>query len=164
MVPVPWAIHDAIKRSLVDRANRKSALSTFAKVAQIMKAKGVSLFIFAEGTRHAAKTPGLLPFKKGAFHLAVEGQVPIIPMVCENYYNLYSSAEKRFTSGEIAIKVLPPISTEGLTSSPEDIAALSLKTRNAMLDALEELANRPGSASGSREVERDPMASVAAAT
>jgi 1-acyl-sn-glycerol-3-phosphate acyltransferase len=47
----------------VDRANRKSALSTFGKVAQQMKQKGVSLFIFAEGTRHASKTPTILPLK-----------------------------------------------------------------------------------------------------
>ncbi len=47
----------------VDRANRQSALSQFAKVGETMKRKGVSLLIFAEGTRTSWKQPTLLPFK-----------------------------------------------------------------------------------------------------
>lgn len=34
----------------------------------------VSLWIFPEGTRSSGPEPGLLPFKKGAFHLAVQGE------------------------------------------------------------------------------------------
>lgn len=156
----------------IDRKNRKSALDTFSKVAAIMKLKSTSLFIFVEGTRNGAQTPSLLPFKvcpifahsvilsqsicslcvrnhklllqqKGAFHFAVQGQLPIVPVVCENYWNLYSSKIKRCTSGEIGIKALDPIPTMGLTSSHEDIALLAEKTRKAMLDALEEMARRP---------------------
>merc|ERR1712072_1094572 len=109
----------------VDRANRQQAFSAFKQVAQVMKEKGTSLFIFAEGTRNRSPHPSLLPFKKGAFHLAVEGQYDIIPVVCENYNQLYSSKQKRFRSGTITLKALPPISTVGSTSSSEDIAALS---------------------------------------
>lgn len=47
----------------VNRSNRQSALDTFAKVAQVMKSKGTSLFIFPEGTRFSSKVPTLLPFK-----------------------------------------------------------------------------------------------------
>ncbi|KAK4702501.1 lysophosphatidate acyltransferase, partial [Phenoliferia sp. Uapishka_3] len=102
----------------------------------------LSLFIFPEGTRSASATPTLLPFKKGAFHLAVAAQLPIVPIICENYAALYSAKEKRFDSGELVIKVLPPIPTTGLTSSSADIAILVEKTRNLMLDAIEELAQR----------------------
>jgi lysophosphatidate acyltransferase len=62
----------------------------------------------ATALQGAAAVEPLLPvsvaMQKGAFHLAVEGQVPIIPMVCENYDKLYSSKDKRFRAGEIAIK------------------------------------------------------------
>lgn len=47
----------------VDRANRQKALSTFQQVAEVMKQKGTSLFIFVEGTRNSSPTPSLLPFK-----------------------------------------------------------------------------------------------------
>jgi lysophosphatidate acyltransferase len=66
--------------------------------------KQLSLFIFPEGTRSASPVPSLLPFKKGAFHLAVQAQLPIVPIVCENYAGLYSSKEKRFNSGEIVVR------------------------------------------------------------
>lgn len=104
----------------------------------------------------------LLPFKKGAFHLAVAAQLPIVPIVCENYSAAYSSKHKRFDGGELTIRgaprwpvvpheivltvcqctVLPPISTTGITSSSEDVNALVDKTRNAMLEAIEDLGRR----------------------
>lgn len=45
--------------------------------------------MFPEGTRHSSKDPIMLPFKKGAFHLAVQAGVPIIPVICQNYWHLY---------------------------------------------------------------------------
>ncbi|GAA6060109.1 hypothetical protein JCM10212_003517 [Sporobolomyces blumeae] len=126
----------------VNRSKRTDAVAVFAKVAQTMKKKALSLFIFPEGTRSASATPSLLPFKKGAFHLAVQAQLPIVPIVCENYSGVYSSKHKRFDGGEIVVRVLPPISTEGVTSSSEDIAALTEKTRNAMLDAIVDLGRK----------------------
>lgn len=45
--------------------------------------------MFPEGTRHSARESGMLPFKKGAFHLAVQAGVPIVPVVCQNYWHLY---------------------------------------------------------------------------
>jgi len=145
----------------VDRSNRQSALSTFAKVAEVMKSKGTSLFLFPEGTRFSSKTPTLLPFKKGAFHLAVAGQVPIIPIVVEPYWKIYSLPEKRFESGEIQIRVLPPISTTGYTSAHDDIAKLSDEVRNRMLDAMEEMVKDPNTVAGDREVLRDGEAALA---
>ncbi|GAA5894261.1 1-acylglycerol-3-phosphate O-acyltransferase SLC1 [Sporobolomyces salmoneus] len=126
----------------VNRSKRADAVAIFAKVAQTMKKKSLSLFIFPEGTRSASPVPSLLPFKKGAFHLAVQAQLPIVPIVCENYAGIYSSKEKRFNSGEIVVRVLPPISTVGITSSSEDITKLTEKTRDAMLEAIEDLGRK----------------------
>ena len=63
----------------------------------------VSLWIFPEGTRSLAADPILLPFKKGAFHLAVQAQVPIVPVVCENYHRLFDG-KTRMESGNLKIK------------------------------------------------------------
>ncbi|GAA5908877.1 hypothetical protein JCM6882_005472 [Rhodosporidiobolus microsporus] len=123
----------------VNRTKRDDAIKMFAKVAEEMKRKSLSLFIFPEGTRSASPVPSMLPFKKGAFHLAVQAQVPIIPIVCENYAGVYSSKAKRFAGGEVVIRVLPPIQTTGITSTSEDINALVDRTRDAMLAAIEDL-------------------------
>ncbi|POY71937.1 hypothetical protein BMF94_5045 [Rhodotorula taiwanensis] len=130
------------KAVFVNRAKREDAVKVFAKVASEMKRRALSLFIFPEGTRSASPVPSLLPFKKGAFHLAVQAQLPIVPIVCENYAHVYHSKAKRFDSGEIVVRVLPPISTEGVTSSHDDIQALTDKTRNAMLEAIEDLGRK----------------------
>ncbi|GAA5972683.1 hypothetical protein JCM8115_006498 [Rhodotorula mucilaginosa] len=130
------------KAVFVNRAKREDAVKVFAKVASEMKRKSLSLFIFPEGTRSASAVPSLLPFKKGAFHLAVQAQLPIVPIVCENYAHVYHAKSKCFDGGEIVVRVLPPISTEGLTSSHDDIQALTDKTRNAMLEAIEDLGRR----------------------
>jgi len=123
----------------VDRKNRQDAVKTFATAADTMKAKRMSIFIFAEGTRSNQAEPTMLPFKKGAFHLAVQGQFPIVPMVMENYHGIYAPEHKRFEGGEYTVRVLPPIPTVGFTSSSEDIATLSEKVRQAMVGALEDM-------------------------
>lgn len=77
----------------------------------------------------------MLSFKKGAFHLAVQSQIPIVPVVCENYHRLFDG-KTRFEGGTIRIKVLPPVSTEGLDK--DDVAALSDRVRAQMLDTLKQ--------------------------
>ncbi|KAM0745851.1 acyltransferase-domain-containing protein, partial [Meredithblackwellia eburnea MCA 4105] len=125
----------------VNRSKRADAVRVFGEVAKVMKSKVLSLFIFPEGTRSASQTPTLLPFKKGAFHLAVQAKLPIVPIVCENYAHVYSAKSKRFEAGEVTIRVLPPIPTTTLSDPPtsEEITALTEKTRTLMLEALEEM-------------------------
>jgi len=63
----------------------------------------VSLWVFPEGTRTASPEPFLLPFKKGAFHLAVQAQIPIVAVVCENYWRLFDG-RTRMDSGKLRLK------------------------------------------------------------
>lgn len=46
----------------------------------------------------------MLPFKKGAFHFAIQAGVPIIPVVVANYSRLFSIKQRRFESGKIKIR------------------------------------------------------------
>lgn len=134
------------------------------------------MFIFPEGTRSASPVPSLLPFKKGAFHLAVQAGLPIVPIVCENYAHVYHSKARRFDAGEVVIRgadhpllslfspccayphrrappraVLDPIPTTGVTSSHDDITALIDRTRGAMLAAIEQLGRERRAKMGERE-------------
>lgn len=59
---------------MVDRKNSRDAVKMMHQVGEDMKRKGVSLWIFPEGTRSLNKENDMLPFKKGAFHLAVQGK------------------------------------------------------------------------------------------
>lgn len=134
----------ALSRAVfVDRHNRATALETFQKVGTDMKRYGLNLFIFPEGTRSNTTKPSLLPFKKGAFHLSQQSQLPIIPIVCENYSSIYRSKLARFERGRPVIKVLKPVlPLPG--QSPEELLTL---VRDQMLHALLELSQRPGSVS-----------------
>jgi lysophosphatidate acyltransferase len=122
------------KTVFIDRANRAVSRATFDTAAATMKTKRQNVFIFPEGTRSYAEEPMLLPFKKGAFHLAVQAQVPIVPVVCANYDNVLNVKKRRFCPGIIDVTILPPVDTKGCTA--EDVDRLVEKTRNAMLEEL----------------------------
>jgi lysophosphatidate acyltransferase len=86
----------------VDRGNSASAIRTLQEAGQTMKRRKVSLWIYPEGTRSSSEVLTMLPFKKGGFHLAVQSQLPITPIVTENYWRLYHSGI--FNGGTIKIR------------------------------------------------------------
>lgn len=102
----------------VNRSKGASAIQMMHKVGQEMKEKCTSVWIFAEGTRY--QNDQVASFKKGAFHLAVQAQVSIIPVVMGNYRNVIDVPNKRFNGGFIRVKALQPIKTDGLTSDDVD--------------------------------------------
>ena len=63
-----------------------------------------SVYMFPEGTRSYAKEPMLLPFKKGAFHLAVQAGVPVVPVVVANYSDVLYVKGWKFNSGQVLVK------------------------------------------------------------
>lgn len=121
----------------IDRADPRSARAAFSGAAAEMLRCRQSVFIFPEGTRSYARGPELGGFKKGAFHLAVQAQVDVVPVVCANYWGVLGAAEGRFRAGEIPVRVLEPVSTRGM--GVEDVEALTGRVRDMMLVALEEL-------------------------
>ncbi|KFZ01700.1 hypothetical protein V501_09854 [Pseudogymnoascus sp. VKM F-4519 (FW-2642)] len=121
----------------IDRGNSKSARGAMQGAADEMKRKSQSVWMFPEGTRSYAEEPGLLPFKKGAFHLAVQAGVPIVPVVVANYSDVLFVKKYRFNGGNLRVKVLKPIETKNLTS--EDVDELVINTRNTMITTMAEL-------------------------
>lgn len=88
----------------IDRKNSKDARDAMQGAAQEIRSKRQSVYMFPEGTRSYAKDPVLLPFKKGAFHLAVQAEVPIVPCVVANYSHVLYFKSMIFRSGRIPIR------------------------------------------------------------
>nr|CDS28212.1 1 acyl sn glycerol 3 phosphate acyltransferase [Hymenolepis microstoma] len=119
-----------MKAILIDRSNRKDSLLKLINAAKIVRDENVSVIIFPEGTRGKGLS-GLLPFKQGAFRLAVKAQVPIQPIVIGPYTGF--DVSKRMAKGCLCdIFVLPPIYTSDLTN--DDVAALTDKVYKQMSD------------------------------
>lgn len=97
----------------VDRSSKESRHASKVKMLSDLKL-GISIFIFPEGTRNRGKEP-LLPFFDGAFELAIESQLPIIPAIQLNTRKLNPNSSILFRPGIIELVHLPSIPTIGLT-------------------------------------------------
>lgn len=117
----------------IDRVNRENALKAFSGAIAHMKKQRQSVFIFPEGTRSHSQVPKLLPFKKGAFHFAVQAQVPMVPWVVSNYSKVFNFKSRTFVPGKIVIEVLEPIDTVGMTA--ENISDLVKDVEQKMQEA-----------------------------
>ncbi|TFK17114.1 1-acylglycerol-3-phosphate O-acyltransferase [Coprinopsis marcescibilis] len=140
----------------IDRSNPSKAVSSMNKAAELVKKLKISLWIFPEGTRRLSSETDMLPLKKGGFHLAINSGIPIIPIVAENYYDLYHTGT--FKEGTIKVKVLPPIPTVGLTVA--DVGELSKRVRDTMLEALHEISRK--SPEQSEKAKIQPISGIAA--
>jgi 1-acyl-sn-glycerol-3-phosphate acyltransferase len=108
----------------VDRASKIAGYRALKKVeANILK--GMSLILYPEGTM-SVTAPEMGEFKSGAFKLAVDTQVPILPVTFLNNYKLMRGSGFKYGSlpGTMRAYFHAPIETKGL-SSAEDIENLS---------------------------------------
>ncbi|PID97240.1 MAG: HAD-IB family hydrolase [Actinomycetales bacterium] len=105
----------------IDRSNSDQAKASLAAVAQRIEA-GTSLVIFPEGTR--SSTPRLLPFRKGAFHLAAETGAPVLPIVLCNVGEVLPKHGHVIRPGVVRIRVLEPRSGWTTENLDEQIDAL----------------------------------------
>lgn len=104
----------------IDRSNRDRALQTTEAATSRIRS-GRSFGVFAEGTR--ARPGQFLPFKKGAFYMAAQAGVPIVPVAIKNTDHLMGKGTGEARSGTIEMVILPPVSTSGV-SSDEDVRQL----------------------------------------
>ncbi len=92
----------------IDRKNREKAIEAMKPAVEALK-QGTSIIIFPEGTR--SKDYKLGPFKKGAFHLAMQAKVPIVPVVIRNAHDAMPKGASVFRSVAIEVIALAPVST-----------------------------------------------------
>lgn len=105
-----------------------SAIEAIARCREVL-ANRVSVMIFPEGTR--STTAEMLPFKDGAFRLAIDAGVAILPLAVHGTATALPKHDWRFGRSTAVVKVLEPVETTGL--SPADVPALKDKVR-AMID------------------------------
>ncbi|WP_091978968.1 1-acylglycerol-3-phosphate O-acyltransferase [Pseudoalteromonas denitrificans] len=90
---------------LIDRKNKTKAVGTISKAANKIKQKNLSVWMFAEGTRSYGR--GLLPLKTGAFHTALQADVPVVPVCMSTTHKKINL--NRWDNGTIYIEFLDPI-------------------------------------------------------
>ena len=140
----------------IDRTSATQSIAAMTAAAHHIAQSGQSVFIFPEGTRSYSEHADLLPFKKGAFHLAVQAQVPIVPVVSANYSDVLNVRRRIFRAATIPVRVLEPVETVGMRGK-EDVEALAATVRERMLVALGELT---AEARKSGVAVKDPVASA----
>ncbi|CAH0559019.1 unnamed protein product [Brassicogethes aeneus] len=111
----------------IPRVQKDKAKLVMNKAAEKIKEDKTKLWVFPEGTRR--NTGEVHPFKKGAFHLAITSQLPILPVVYSKYYFLNKKLRK-FDHGKVVITALPIIDTKGMTL--DDIDRLMKDVREKM--------------------------------
>ena len=110
--PVLVWVFDAAGFVPLERANRGQSLPAVDRAAKMLAA-GRSFVIFPEGTR--SRTGELLPFKKGGFVMAIQAQVPVVPVAVSGASGLLKRGSWVIRSGTIRVEFAPPIPTAGLT-------------------------------------------------
>lgn len=115
----------------IDRSNPERARQSMDKARRVMES-GYSFGVFAEGTR---ALPGeLLPFKKGAFHLALQTDAPIIPVAIKNTDVMMGKRTGVSFPGTIEMFLLPPIETTDVRD--DQLMDLLERTRAAIAERL----------------------------
>jgi 1-acyl-sn-glycerol-3-phosphate acyltransferase len=126
-IPVMGWMMRMAKDVPVTRGKRESAVAALAECRDRL-ARRVSVMIFPEGTR--SPTDEMLPFKDGAFHLAIDAQVPILPIAIAGTRDCMAKGSFAFRRAHARARVLLPIATEGLTRA--DLPALRERVRETI--------------------------------
>lgn len=98
--------------AFVERGNTRQAREALEPAVEKVR-RGMSLLMAPEGTRSATPRPGR--FKKGAFHIAMQAGVPMVPIVLENAGELMWRHDVTVRPGTVRVTVLPPIDTAAWT-------------------------------------------------
>ncbi|EGT57848.1 CBN-ACL-1 protein [Caenorhabditis brenneri] len=101
----------------INRFSKEKAHKTVDSTLSEIVTKKRKVWIYPEGTRNPE--PELLPFKKGAFILAKEAKIPIVPCVFSSHKYFYNNAEKRLTGGHCIIDILPEVDSSKFDSVDE---------------------------------------------
>ncbi|XP_047380209.1 1-acyl-sn-glycerol-3-phosphate acyltransferase beta [Sciurus carolinensis] len=123
----------------INRQRSSTALTMMADLGERMVQENLKVWIYPEGTRN--DNGDLLPFKKGAFHLAVQAQVPVVPVVYSSFSSFYNLKTKLFTSGTVKVQVLDAVPTSGLTVA--DVPKLVDTCHHAMRSTFFHLSRTP---------------------
>lgn len=106
--PFVGAMFQAAGAIFIDRADRNKAIAAMRPAVEALQ-NGTSIIIAPEGTRSPTRALG--PFKKGAFHMAMQAGVPMVPVVLFDTSDLMPKGALFARSGVVEVEVLPPVDT-----------------------------------------------------
>lgn len=112
---------------IVDRGNRERAVASLRRAAERIRG-GASVIVFPEGTR--SPSGSLRPFKSGPFHLALEAQVPIVPVTVSGSQHITPKGSLQVHPGVVKIVYGKPIPTRGVRI--EERGSLKTRVREAI--------------------------------
>jgi 1-acyl-sn-glycerol-3-phosphate acyltransferase len=113
------------------RRGERASIAEAMAAARDRLARRVSVMIFPEGTR--SRSGEMLPFKDGAFRLAVETGTSILPLAVAGTRNAMAKGTFRFQRSHARVRVLDPIDVTGLTL--DDVPALRERARALIEEA-----------------------------
>ena len=131
-IPVWGQLFQIADVAFVDRGNTTKAREALQPAVEKLRDEGISLAIAPEGTR--SPTPRLGRFKKGAFHIAMQAGVPIVPLVIRNAGEIMWRGAQTLRGGTVQVVVHPPIDTTHWV--PEDAGKHAEEVRTLFLDTL----------------------------
>jgi 1-acyl-sn-glycerol-3-phosphate acyltransferase len=120
---------------VIDRANPRDARDSLDAAARTIREEAVSVWFMPEGHRNTG--PELLPFKTGAFRLALAARVPVVPIVAEPLGVIADTQRRRARPGVLRVTVLEPVTTDG--PEPASVAQLASTVRARMQEELDRL-------------------------
>jgi putative phosphoserine phosphatase/1-acylglycerol-3-phosphate O-acyltransferase len=137
-IPILGKIMEMAGTVFVDRANTRDAIKAMEPLVDAIRNDGRSICISPEGTR--THSPKLNPFKKGAFHLAMQAGVPIVPIVIHNAGDVAPKNEFVMRPAQVRVDVLPPVDTSNWTAKTmnqhvAEVRAMFLKVLGQEEDA-----------------------------
>jgi 1-acyl-sn-glycerol-3-phosphate acyltransferase len=103
----------------IDRTDRRAAIRSLERAGETLREHGGVVVMFPEGTRSA--DGGLRPFKKGAFMLALQLGVPVIPAAVSGSREIMRKGSMLVHPGTMKIRIGAPIPVEGLTVDDRDV-------------------------------------------
>ena len=116
-VPLLGQVFEFAGTVFIDRSDTQKAIDALEPAVQALR-EGRSIAIAPEGTR--SRTPRLGPFKKGAFHIAMQAGVPIVPIVFKNTLDVLPRGAIVMRPANVEAVVLPPIDTSAWTRDTLD--------------------------------------------
>lgn len=130
-VPVMGWLQRMAEDIPVDRRDPNSRAAVVLRARRTL-ARGCSVMFFAEGTR--SRDGRLKRFYDGAFSLAVQAGVPVLPLAIDGTMEALPKHGWTFGRADVRLDVLPPVSTEGLTEA--DVPALRERVRGMIRDRI----------------------------
>jgi len=130
-IPVYGSLCRMLGQLPVEKGNSELNESSHQQALEMLR-RGGCFAVFPEG--HRSRDGRLAAFYPGAFRLAIESQVPLIPVVTRGLRNLCPAKEWRLRPGKVDVLFGEPIPTTGLGA--DDMEALSRRTFDAMNELL----------------------------